>query len=452
MLPLALMFPELLQNELRTGWAVRQGSDGMILEFLGDFSAPGGRLTGQMDISAGGRVMGDVTTVFILATLAVVLDDSNGTVPSFAVEMWPSIVRAARWQINRAHALGCPNNLQTTYDYLGLDSKAIATYNAFLHNAAMRAVVELAARVRDNSTLSHDARASEAACSAVINSTLWRINGTDGGWWRAWQDANGSGAPDYILSGALHGQSWASVLGLGFLAPVERIAAHVAAETALNCDYKPAGCPLGLLTLRQPGTTWSEDASPSQSMDATVARLISGAGGLTGSPAEAVVQLYRETHHDLWHWMDLHVGPAGLDCAGADISGAGLAGQPFVNRCDRLRTRDDVVQYNASSKRAHWPPTSTSQSLRSATARVGCLSVVDRAALQRWAPHVLADLRGSQTYSLRECIAAVVVYGVPHYAIHHTRCCGHRDADVGGWTKRQRQHAESNLHAATAVR
>ncbi len=41
---------------------------------------------------------------------------------------------------------------------------------------------------------------------------------------------------------------------------------------------------------------------------------------------------YRDTHHDLWHWMDLHSGPAGLGYCGADaLGGQFLAGQPFVN-------------------------------------------------------------------------------------------------------------------------
>ena len=144
MLPYVLAFPSLLQNTLLTGWAQMQQEDGMVKEFLGDFSAPGGRLTGQMDLSAGGRTMGDVTSVFILASLGCVRSSGNTT---WLAAMWPSLVRAAQWQIARAAQFGCPSFVQTTYDYLGLDAFPYATYNAVLHLAAMRATVRLAALV-----------------------------------------------------------------------------------------------------------------------------------------------------------------------------------------------------------------------------------------------------------------------------------------------------------------
>ena len=324
MIPLALAFPSLLQNEVETGWAQMQQDDGMIREFLGDFSAPGGRLTGQMDLSAGGRTMGDVTSVFILATLACVRSSGD---TGFLGRTWPSVVRAAQWQIARAEQYGCPSFVQTTYDYLGLDRFPLAMYNAVLHLAAMRATVRLAAIVGDNSLLARNASASEAACLATIGASLWSDKL---GAWRAWQTADGS-APDLVLSGALHGQSWATFTGLGLLLPVANATRHLAAELALNCAYSPGACELGLLTLPGAGGTWTQDASPAMSMDATAARVIFGAGGLAGSVAEASIALYRETHRDLWHFTDLHMGPAGYTCGGADLSGPFLAGQPFVN-------------------------------------------------------------------------------------------------------------------------
>jgi hypothetical protein len=66
-------------------------------------------------------------------------------------------------------------------------------------------------------------------------------------------------------------------------------------------------------------------------MDATAAAVIAGTGALGGSVGEAAVALYRTRHADLWHWMDLHVGPGGLGCGGGALSGDFLAGQPFVN-------------------------------------------------------------------------------------------------------------------------
>jgi len=342
MLPYAVYFPALLQNTLLTGWAAMAQPDGMIREYLGAFSAPGGRITGQMDLSAGGRTMGDVTSVFILATLACVRSAGD---TAFLAAIFPAVARAAQWQIARAANYGCPSYVQTTYDYLQLDEFPLATYTAVLHLAAMRAVSRLAQLAGDTSTLAANATASEARCLTVLGTELWVDEDTTGssgsgsvpgqqGFWRAWQTVNGS-APNLILSGSLHGQSWASALGLGQLVPAANATRHIAAELALNCNYT-ANCELGLLTL--PGKTgdgigWSRDASPAQSMDATAARVIFGVGGLRGAVGEAAIALYRETHHDMWHWMDLHAGPAGLAGCGANVplSGAFLAGQAFVN-------------------------------------------------------------------------------------------------------------------------
>ena len=324
MLPYILYFPDLLQNTLLSGWSAMQQDDGMIREFLGDFSAPGGRLTGEMDLSAGGRVMGDVTSVFILATLGCVRSSGNMT---FLTLIWPSIVRAAQWQIKRSSQYGCPSYLQTTYDYLGLDQYPLATYNAVLHLAAMRAVVKLAALVGDNSFLSRNATLSESACLSTIGSKLWSESS---GLWRAWQTIDGT-APDFVLSGSLHGQSWASALGLGILLPVANASRHLDAELSLNCKYSPESCELGLLALPGSSASWANSASPAQSMDATAARIIFGKGNLSGSVGEASIKLYRDVHRDLWHWMDLHVGPSGLDGCGAPLSGTFLAGQAFVN-------------------------------------------------------------------------------------------------------------------------
>ena len=323
MLPYVLAFPTLLQNTLLTGWAQMQQEDGMVKEFLGDFSAPGGRLTGQMDLSAGGRTMGDVTSVFILASLGCVRSSGNTT---WLAAMWPSLVRAAQWQIARAAQFGCPSFVQTTYDYLGLDSYPYATYNAVLHLAAMRATVRLAALVGDSSGLAANASASEASCLGALEARLWS---DELGAWRAWQTAAGN-APDLVLSGSFHGQSWASALGLGLLLPAANATRHLAAETRLNCAYS-ARCELGLLALPGQGSFWSNDASPAQSMDATAARVLFGAGGLVGSAAEASIALYRDVHHDLWHWMDIHAGPSGIGGCNAPLAGAFLAGQAFVN-------------------------------------------------------------------------------------------------------------------------
>ena len=68
------------------------------------------------------------------------------------------------------------------------------------------------------------------------------------------------------------------------------------------------------------------------SFDTTAAAVaLRGVGALTGSPGEAVTMLYRDRLNDLWNWHDLHVGPSGLACGGAQLSGGVLVGTPFVN-------------------------------------------------------------------------------------------------------------------------
>ena len=70
---------------------------GMIQEVLASMGS-GGRITGPMDESAGGRTMADTTTIFILDTYRVYLNTADR---AFVEATWPHLVRAAVWQINR---------------------------------------------------------------------------------------------------------------------------------------------------------------------------------------------------------------------------------------------------------------------------------------------------------------------------------------------------------------
>lgn len=55
--------------------------------------------------------------------------------------------------------------------------------------------------------------------SSAMSAYVW--TSAQGGFWRVWQDGNGDG-PQAPMSGTLHGQSWANVLGLGWLLPAEQ--------------------------------------------------------------------------------------------------------------------------------------------------------------------------------------------------------------------------------------
>lgn len=323
-----------------------------------------------MDTSAGGRIMADTTTVFILYSYAVFLSTGDA---SFVDAVYPYASKAAIWMINRTTTgyntsdgqhVAFPAHLQNTYDYLGLDAYPVQAYTAFLHMAAMRAIRQLAVIEGDSSSLPADAATSEALVAQTMQEVLW-VNtssssggGADSGFWRAWQTVAGD-APSVPMSGSLHGQNWASWLGLGWLAPQAQLQSHIDAEVGYNCNYtspaRPlasmtagvgagvadATCSVGLLTL--PGAPaqagWALDASPAQSMDNSAAdvwlnglpAILPSKGSNTAVPARSVIELYRSTLGDVWNVHDLHVGPGGLACGGAQLSGEVLAGTPFVN-------------------------------------------------------------------------------------------------------------------------
>ena len=90
----------------------------MVLEFLGGFSTPDGRLTGTMDTSAGGRTMADVTSVLILYSALVWANSGD---EAFLSAVYPAVSRAAAWHIQRA-AAGVngtfPSFLQVRYPLL----------------------------------------------------------------------------------------------------------------------------------------------------------------------------------------------------------------------------------------------------------------------------------------------------------------------------------------------
>ena len=141
---------------------------------------------------------------------------------------------------------------------------------------------------------------------------------------------------DAVMSGTLHGQSWASLLGLGLLMPRQQLQSHIEQEVARNCAYDSSGeCWLGQLTLAgaPAQSQWALDGSPSMNFDTAACAVWLGAS-LEDSDtltvgSRAVVKLYHEIKNDIFDWKDLHMGPDGKQCE-ADVS-TNLAGEPFVN-------------------------------------------------------------------------------------------------------------------------
>jgi uncharacterized protein (DUF608 family) len=349
MIPYATFWPDVAQNTLVTGWAGQQLPNGMIQETLGSMSSPFYRLTGFMDISAGGRVMADTTTVFILYAHAAFL--SAGDL-DFLNTIYPNLVHAAQWQINTTKNGingSFPSYLQNTYDYLGLNEYPAQAYTGFLHLAAMRSMRALATVMGDSATARETLDSEALVADAMQGPLLWA-----GSFFRAFQNENYT-APDITMAGSLHGQSWAHMNNLGFLLPEDQLRTHLDAEFQQNCleAYDPTGaCVFGLLPLGllPEQSTWAQDGTPSVNMDHTAnvvwlahdnASFLLSALPKEGlrqdrkqhlHPALAVIDLYRDTLHDMWNWHDLHVGPFGLTCTGdVDINGTALSGTPFVN-------------------------------------------------------------------------------------------------------------------------
>jgi non-lysosomal glucosylceramidase len=345
-IPYGTFYPDLTKNVIFTGWAEMQKSDGMVQEVLGSMGGAG-RITGTMDESAGGRIMSDTTCIFILDTYQVWLNTAD--LP-FVKATWPHLVHAAQWQINRTlEGNGFPHHLQNTYDYLGLDKYPNAAYSGFTHLAAMKAMENLAAVVSDTTGVAAGCTASATLCAKTMNETLW--TGTH---WRAaapWPHG------DAIMSGTLHGQSWANLLGLGLLAPKEQLLSHIKMEVQINCAYDKTGkCFLGQQTLPQAPTEagWALDGSPSMNFDnAANAMWVGGASfddPLTAG-AKASVLLYHELKNDIWDWKDLHMGPDGKTCGATSMpQGAALAGEPFVNAHYARQLQGWMVQRAASGQ------------------------------------------------------------------------------------------------------
>ena len=171
--------------------------------------------------TGGGRVMGDTTTIWLLEMLEVYQHTGEMTLLQ---ELWPQVVRAAKWQIAVAAESGLPAHLVCTYDILSMEVYNGTTFNSVLHLAAMRAVEAMAAAVGDAATAAA-AAASFASTRAAIQAQLWNSTYS---YYRAYTGG------DAVMADSLYGQVVASAHGLGLLLDAGDMAAHLAAELKYN--------------------------------------------------------------------------------------------------------------------------------------------------------------------------------------------------------------------------
>lgn len=190
--PYAIFFPELVMNTMESGWAVHQQPNGMITESLS-----GGCMgaTGTLD-GAAGRVMGDVSTVFVIECLEMF--EYTGD-KAWLTRVFPAIERALTWIIDvGTGGTPLPKRQCCTYDIIDFAGYDHTSFNSFMYLAAMRACVRLA-NTFGNSTLAAKCMQAEKNAVTLIDSSLW--NSTSG-YYRAWTDAQ-QGSPPWVMADTL---------------------------------------------------------------------------------------------------------------------------------------------------------------------------------------------------------------------------------------------------------
>lgn len=191
--PYAVFYPDLIKNTMETGWSKLQQSNGMIVESLS-----GGCMgaTGTLD-GGGGRVMGDVSTIFIIEALEM-FEYTHDV--EWLTRIYPTITRAIDWFVDvGTDGSALPKRQCCTYDIIDFADYDHTSFNSFVYLAALRACVRLA-NIQNDSTLATKCNTAYAAGEVAINASLW--NATSG-YYRAWTDAS-LGAPPWVMADTLY--------------------------------------------------------------------------------------------------------------------------------------------------------------------------------------------------------------------------------------------------------
>ena len=156
------------------------------------------------------RIMGDVTTVFVVETYHIYLWTNDS---EFLRDMWPHVVKAIDWMIlNGTNGTGLPYKLQCTYDQLNLNLYDHNIFNSFLYVLALRAAQELC-NIMDDNSLCKEVTVAMKCAKDTISKELWS---EEDGYYHAWWDKE-KGSASWLMSDSLYAQVWAYTLGLGHL-------------------------------------------------------------------------------------------------------------------------------------------------------------------------------------------------------------------------------------------
>eukprot|EP00035_Acanthoeca_spectabilis_P015534 m.310465 g.310465 ORF g.310465 m.310465 type:complete len:540 (-) comp16380_c0_seq1:162-1781(-) len=157
-LPYLLLFPNSTRNKL-AAWAGNQQPDGMLAEQI---------LQTAPDTPAG-RVMADATSMFIVYILELLRWAGDTT--SLGL-YYPTVRRAAEWQMNVSASLGVPTHLETTYDILQFPQHQLSTYASVFHITAMRAAAALATAAGEPADAATFGAAADRA-AASLDALQW---------------------------------------------------------------------------------------------------------------------------------------------------------------------------------------------------------------------------------------------------------------------------------------
>lgn len=321
-LPRAVQYVMLLPDGTRAklaAWARNQQADGMLAE----------QIDQQRPDEPSGRVMADSTSMFVLYVLELLRWDGDSAT---AQRYYPTVKRAAQWQMNASAVHGVPRKLQTSYDILDFPKYELSAYASAFHLLAMAAAAELADFAGD-APFAAECRAALATAQRAFDALQY--NAAGGYYWASSSNctaAGGCAASEGLFADSFYAQVLAySALGPvagQLLADATRLDAHLAAEAKANCVHTDlaggaegalrAGCPNGLvvMTARPVGPTDLQVWQMATYDHATLAIRRSDGGMRAGRTAPAVIdalELARgaataptERLRDQWNIAGLH--------------------------------------------------------------------------------------------------------------------------------------------------
>ena len=124
--------------------------------------------------------MADSPSMFICYILELL--KWNGDAESLKL-YYPTVKRAAEWQMNVSATYGVPFKLQTTYDILGFTKYELSSYSSVFHIMAMRAAAELATAAGDAAAAAAFSAAAARGTASLdqlqwVNQSQWSANTT----------------------------------------------------------------------------------------------------------------------------------------------------------------------------------------------------------------------------------------------------------------------------------